>query len=86
MNWCKKKLQAAYLKAKGKRNGEKGGMEITTVIGLVIVAIVVLVIAKNMFVKTTKNMSKSTEDAIGSLYDEKASSHTQNTSAGNDAE
>lgn len=79
MNWCKKKLQAAYLKAKEKRNGEKGGMEITTVIGLVIVAIVVLVIAKNMFVKTTKNMSDSTTNAINSLYDENDdSSHMQN--------
>lgn len=68
MNWCKKKLQAAYLKAKEKRNGEKGGMEITTVIGLVIVAIVVLVIAKNMFVKTTHKMSDSTTNAINSLY------------------
>ena len=69
MNWIREKTRNAYLKAKERRErGEKGGMEITTVIGLVIVAIVVLVIAKNMFVKNTKTMTNSTTNAIGSLY------------------
>ena len=76
MNWIREKTRNAYLKAKERRErGEKGGMEITTVVGLVIVAIVVLVIVKNMFVKTTNTMSKSTTNAVDSLYNETESHH-----------
>lgn len=69
MNWIREKTRNAYLKAKERRErGEKGGMEITTVVGLVIVAIVVLVIVKNMFVSTTHKATQSTTKAINSLY------------------
>jgi hypothetical protein len=69
MNWIREKTRNAYLKAKERRErGEKGGMEITTVVGLVIVAIVVLVIVKNMFVSTTHTATQSTTNSIDTLY------------------
>lgn len=70
MKWLREKMRNSYLAAKDRRaKGEKGGMEITTVIGLVIVAIVVLVIVKNTFIKTTNKATKTTERAIDTLYD-----------------
>ena len=80
MNWIREKTRNAYLKAKERRErGEKGGMEITTVVGLVIVAIVVLVIVKNMFVNTTHTATNRTTKAINSLYNSDADSSVENS-------
>jgi flagellar basal body-associated protein FliL len=80
MNWIREKTRNAYLKAKERRErGEKGGMEITTVVGLVIVAIVVLVLVKNMFVNTTHKATNSTEKSIDTLYDDTKPSSVDTT-------
>lgn len=76
MGKLKKKMQNAYLKI---RHREKGGMEITAVIGLVIIALVILIIVRNMLVANTKTMSNKTTDAVNKLYNNTETNQSMDT-------